>query len=605
YVQGQSLAYARGTVSICVRMMDNFLLQTVVNELEQLLKGQRLGKIYQLGATDLAVDLHLRDGRWLVISTDPQRLAIYLTARNPKQRGEELRTDTAFIALVKKYLGGARLAAVEKLGYDRVIYFDFDAEDEGGRTARRKLVVALTGRAANVLLIEESRVITSLRERDETITDYAEPAPPANKLDPFLCSVDRLDELIAGAGGDLAEAAQKHLIGFSPIYARELAFRAQRKKPDEALRSLLSDLFESPLKPAIYSSLAPSVSPSVNMDELRREIGRDGFGVVLSPIELESLSGQNVSRFASVNEAADACFALLDERRGFFALKQKLNSQLTSQLKKRRALASNLKRELESFSNSELHQRYGELLLANLHQAVKTGGGFLVTDFYDEAQPVIEIPSANKPTAQEAAEHYFKLARKARHGSENINSRLPQIENEIARIEKQLGELGAITRAGDLNSFAAQLNLPAIQPLQEKKPSQAAGKAKEAKIPGVRRYRSSDGYEILVGRADRDNDHLTFRVAKSFDLWFHAADYPGSHVVLRNPQRKQVPPRAITEAAQLAAKFSQARTNAKVAVNYCERKFVTKMKGFAPGQVRLSSFKTVMVEPGEAGERIN
>jgi len=581
--------------------MDNFLLQTIVNELELMLRGHRFGKIYQLGATDLAVDLYLRKMGWLVISTDPRRLAFYLTARNPKELGDEPRNDTAFVALVKKYLGSARLATIEKLGYDRVIYFDFDAKDEDGKTVRRRLVVTLTGRAANVLLIEDSRVIARLRERDETITDYLEPALPADKLDPFLCSPERLDELIAGADGDLAEAAQKHLIGFAPLYARELAFRAKREKPDEALRGLLNDLFDSPPKPSIYSSLAPSVS----LDELKLEIGRDELSAVLSPIELESHSGWGVLRFASVNEAADAYFTLLDDRRRFLALKQRLNSSLSSQLKKRRALTRNLKRELESFSNSELHQRYGELLLANLHQAVKTGGGFLVTDFYDEAQKRIEIPSANKPSAQEAAEHYFKLARKARHGSENINSRLPQIEDEIARLENQLAELAAITSADELNSFAGRFNPPSAQPPKEKKPSHPAKKTKEEKIPGVRRYRSSDGYEIMVGRTSRDNDHLTFRVAKSYDLWFHAADYPGSHVVLRNPQRKQVPPRAITEAARLAAKFSQAQASPKVAVNYCERKFVTKMKGFAPGEVRLSSFKTVMVEPGEAGERID
>jgi predicted ribosome quality control (RQC) complex YloA/Tae2 family protein len=236
---------------------------------------------------------------------------------------------------------------------------------------------------------------------------------------------------------------------------------------------------------------------------------------------------------------------------------------------------------------------------------VKTAGGFLVTDFYDEAQKQIEIPSANKPSAQEAAEHYFKLARKARHGFENINARLPLIENEVAQLENRLAELAAITRADELNSFAAQFTPSSIQPPMERKPSLPAKKTKEEKIPGVRRYRSSDGYEILVGRTSRDNDHLTFRVAKSYDIWFHAADYPGSHVVLRNPRRKQVPPRAIAEAAQLAAKFSQARTLSRAAVNYCERKYVTKMKGFAPGQVRLSSFKTVLVEPGEAGERLD
>jgi predicted ribosome quality control (RQC) complex YloA/Tae2 family protein len=576
--------------------MDNFLLHSIVNEIGPALLGRRLGKIHQLGATDLRIDFHLRDGRRLAISTDPQRLAFYLSAQPPGQTGVELRSDTPFVALAQKYLGGARIGAIEKLGYDRVIRIEFDAEDGAVESARRDLIVSLTGRGANVLLTEQAAVVASLRERDEANGEYVDPAPPADKLDPFLCSAEALDALMASSGGDLAAAAQKHFIGFSPANARELALRAERTAPHEALQSLLHDLFESTPTPTIYTS-AP-------IDELKREIGREEFSAYLSPIEIDFPSGHSATRFPSVNEAADAYFTLLDGRRSFFGLKQKLHSHLAGQLKKRRALAGNLRRELDGFADGETHQRYGELLLANLRQAEAVGGGFQVTDFYDEAQRKIVIPSANKPTAQEAAEHYFRLARKARHGFENINSRLPQVEDEIQRIEAQLEELAAIARADELNSFAARLDLPSVRPLSEKKPSQPAKKVKEEKIPGARRYRSSDGYEILVGRADRDNDYLTFRVAKSFDLWFHAADYPGSHVVLRNPQRKQVPPRAISEAAQLAAKFSQARANARVAVNYCERKFVTKMKGFAPGQVRLSSFKTVIVEPGEAGERI-
>ncbi|HEU0174723.1 MAG TPA: NFACT family protein [Blastocatellia bacterium] len=583
--------------------MDNFLLQIIVNELGLRLGGHRIGGIYQIGATDLAIDFYAPNERWLMISTDPQRLAFFLTARNPKQGRDELRSDTAFVALARKHLGGSRLATAEKLGYDRVAHLEFNVKDKDGKTTRRKLVVALTGRSANVLLTEDSRIIASLRERDETITQYVDPAPPTDKIDPFLCSAEKLDELIAGASGDIAEAARR-LIGFSPIYARELAHRAQRETPGEALRGLLSDLCESPPSPTIYSPLtapagAADTVGAAGMDELKRDIGRDDFDLVLSPIKLESLSDRGAVRFAGVIEAADAYFALLDERRRLFALKRKLRSHLLSQLRQRRDLLNHLSRDLDKFSNGELHRRYGELLLANLRQAVKTGGGFLVTDFYDEAQPLIEIPSAGVPTPQEAAEHYFKLARKARRGFEKVSDRLPQVENEIAQLEKHLAGLDAGAGADALNSLAAQLNLPA----PEKKPSQPA--KKEEKIPGVRRYRSSDGYEIMVGRAGADNDHLTFRVAKSYDLWFHAADYPGSHVVLRNPQRKSVPPRAITEAAQLAAKFSQARTLPRAAVNYCERKYVTKMKGFAPGQVRLSSFKTVMVEPGEAGERLD
>ncbi len=589
--------------------MDNFLLQAIVTELESLLTGTRLGKVYQLGTTDLALDFRLRDGRWLLVSTDPQRLALYLTARNPKQLDGELRTDTAFVSLVKKYLGGARLLGVEKLGYDRVVHFHFEAEDENGQPARRTLVVLLTGRAANALIIQKgegqkeegqkeegrARVVASLREREDQT--YTEPSPPADKLDPFQVSAEKLDELIAANDGDIAAAAQKHFIGFSQLYAIELRARSATEPAHKALQGLLADLFESPPQPAIYSS------PSI--EALQREIGRDEFQAalfVVPPSGGSALIRNLPPEGGTTNVLADQYFTLLDERRRFHAQKQKLQSQIASRLKKQRALAANLHRELAGFAQAETHQRYGELLLANLHQAVKTGAGFEVTDFYQESQPAIVIPSANKADAKEAAEHYFKLARKSRHGQQTISRRLPEIEREIAAMDQQLAQLGAITRAAELSAFADSVNLP--QPPSPKKTTQPGKKPKEEKLPGVRRYRSSDGFEILVGRADRDNDYLTFRIARSHDLWLHAADYPGSHVVVRNPQRKPLPPRAITEAAQLAAKFSQARTNAKVAVNYCERKFVTKMKGFAPGQVRLSSFKTVLVEPAEAGERI-
>jgi len=573
--------------------MENFTLHAMVTELETLLTGQRLGKVCQLGLTDLALDFRLRDGRWLVISTDPQRLALYLTTRTVRELEAAARSDTPFAALTKKYLGSARLIALDKLGYDRVVRFSFAAEDESGREVTRALVVELTGRAANVFLLDQDRTLAALREREGQPESYREPEPPAEKVDPLLCTPARLAEIVAAHGGDLAEAARRHLIGFGPLYARELAARAEQAGAYPALRSLLEDLFTEPPQPSLYSS-AP-------LDELRNEIGRADFAVTLSPIALAHLPGQIVTSFAAINEAADAYFTLLDERRSFLADRQRLESSLTARLKKQRSLISNLKREREGFAQGETYQRYGELLLANLHQASKTERGFLVTDFYHEAQPTIEIPSADKPTPQEAAEHYFKLARKARHGLQTIAARLPEIEREMAQLAGQLAQLSTITQREPLAALRAQAPLDQRQKLR---PAASGKKAKQEHLSGVRRYRSSDGYEMLVGRSDRDNDALTFRLAKSYDLWFHAADYPGSHVVLRNPQRRAVPPRAVTEAAQLAAKFSQARSDSRVAVNYCERKFVTKPKGFAPGQVRLSSFKTVLVEPREAGERM-
>lgn len=584
--------------------MENFTLHAIAQELGPLLKGQRLGKVYQLGATDLACDFRLRDGRLLVVSTDPQRLALYLTSRSVKQLEGDARADTNFVLLARKYLNGARVTGLEHIGYDRVVRMALLAEDETGAKAGRELIVELTGPSANVLLVEQGRIIAELRghaneeESPEMAREYREPEPPADKVDPFDCPPETLHAIIEKSGGLVAAAARKHLLGFGPLYAQELSARAKQMPPESALQELLDAIFNQPPSPSVYSS-----GP---LDDLRRQPGDERFSVQFAPMELTHLRGQHHTPFATVNEAADAAFTLLDARRGFLGERQQLASALAARLKKQRTLLAKLRQERDRFAADEKAQRFGELLLANAHHAVKVEGVFLVTDYYDPDQATIEIP-AEQATPQEAAEQYFRLARKSRSGLRTLSERVPQLEREVAELEARQAKLQTVVEREQLRALAASIGL---KPSPQRPPRPVISqpgtrkKAADERISGVRRYRSSDGYEILVGRGDRDNDHLTMRVAKSYDLWFHTADYPGSHVVLRNPQRREVPPRAVAEAAQLAAKFSHAREDARVAVNYCERKLVTKPKGFAPGQVRLSSFKTIVVEPKEAGERI-
>ncbi len=579
--------------------MEAFTLSTILTELNSLLTGHRLGKIVQFGVTDLAFDVRLRDGRWLLVSTDPQRLALHLTAKSIRQAEMEARIDTPFVALCKKYLSGARITAIEGLGYDRVVRIACSAETETGQEVPRDLVIQLIGRSANVLVLEDNRILASLRERQEGNEYYEDPPPPADKMDPFYCSAEKLHALIATSENDPAIAARVHLIGFGPQFAAEFAARAAQEASEIALQNVLEEVFTQAPKPFVYST-AP-------LAEMQQAIGREPFTLTFAPIALTHLQHLHATPFASVNQAADAYFTLAQERRIFLAQRQQAESQLNTRLKKLQSLHKNLTRELTGFAKAETQQRYGELLLSNLHQAEKIEQDFHVVDFYDPEQQKIAIPAANQATAQDAAEHYFKLARKARHGLQTINARLPGVVSEISSLKFQIEELQQITQPSRLQEWLANADLPRPAAKTEKAPAGTSHKkTKEQKISGVRRYRSSDGYEILVGRTSRDNDQLTMRIAKSSDIWLHAADYPGSHVVLRNPKRTPIPNRAILEAAQLAAKFSQANNDsgAKVAVNYCEKKFVTKPKGLGPGQVRLSAFKTVLIEPAEAGERI-
>lgn len=577
--------------------MDIFLLNRLAAEIAPSLLGHRPRRLWQLGHTDLLVDFNQRDGRRLRISTDPLRLGIYLTSREPRQLHDQPRTDTGFVGLWRKHLDGMRLVAVEPLGYDRVVHFVFS--DDAGE--ERRVVVCLTGRTSNVYLLAGGAIICELRQRDIPVDLYTDPKPPADRLDPLTSPYRDIARLITGEGGQIEAEAARGLIGFTPLHGRELAARVSRGPSlAAAWESMVTDLTSPTGQPTIYSK------PS--LDLVREELGVADLELILSPFPLSHLATNLQSHPASLNEAAEIYFNLIDERRRFFARRQQLASHFHSRLKKLGSLLGNLDREEARYSEVDNWQRFGDLLLINIHEAIATeSGGWLVVDLFDPGQGLVEIDAAGGGTVRESAEHYFRLARKGRHSRESIAKRRPPVTAEMEAVAGDQKRLSAMTRLEDLDRLAAKYGLPnstVAEPARQRTDRPQVEHKSRPAIPGTRRYRSGDGYEILVGRTDRDNDHLTQRVARSSDLWFHAADYPGSHVILRNPTRQPVPHRSILEAARLAAKFSQARELSKVAVNYCEKKFVTKPRGFPPGQVRLASFRTVTVEPGEAGERI-
>ncbi len=581
--------------------MENFILAAITTELQRVLLQQRLGKIIQLGSTGLLIETRLRESGWMYVSTDPQHLALHLTNRNAKQFHAESRTDTHFVDLFKKYLGNALVIEIEKLGYDRMVKFSLLSSDENGAETPRELIIQLTGRSANVFILEKNHILAALREHNFETGIYAESLLPNDKLDPFYCTPERLQTLIETHEGDLATAAAISFFGFGNQLAEELSSRAKNQSADVALTKLLDEAFNA-------ATFNASIYSSAPLPEMKQHIGREDFFINYSSIIFQHQANRVRTEFSSANQAADAANNLIEARKHFILTRQTLTTELNTRLKKLTTLQKNFQREQAGFSRFAEHQKFGELLLSNLHQAIKSGASFVVTDFFDPEQAQLAIPAKEFSTPKELAEHYFKSARKARHGIETINARLPEVEATILKINQQLDQLKSIVTFEELQKAQEEIGTIQRGAIQRKTKS-ASPKEKQNPISGVRRYQSSDGYEILVGRTSKDNDNLTLRVAKSFDLWFHAADYPGSHVILRNKNKHlPIPVRSITEAAQLAAKFSQANLKgaggARIGVNYCEKKLVTKPKGFGVGQVRLSSYKTIIVEPIEAGERI-
>ena len=293
----------------------------------------------------------------------------------------------------------------------------------------------------------------------------------------------------------------------------------------------------------------------------------------------------------SLSEALDGLSREMSSASSFDTLASTARKLLTAEIAKRHKLVKNLENDLAGHGDAEQWKRFGDLILANISNIRRDGNKLIVVDYFDPEIPEIEIEVDENRSPTDAANDFFKRYTKSRNAASAIASRMSVVGNELGRLEDKKIRLELAIENRDEDSLAKFLPAKKVEP--------PPGKRREPtdNFKGARQFVSSDGFEILVGKKAADNDYLTFRVARSLDLWLHAADYPGSHVVVRNPNRKDIPDRTLIESAQLAAFYSDAREKPKAAVNYTQKKFVNKPKRSAPGLVSLSSFKTILVEP--------
>ncbi len=297
------------------------------------------------------------------------------------------------------------------------------------------------------------------------------------------------------------------------------------------------------------------------------------------------------AKFHTLSEAIDTHYLEIEVEKTFQAKATAARNKIKQEISKRAKLEKKLKQDLENHGDAEAWKRFGDLLLANLATAVREGKKVLVVDYYQDTTPTIEVEIDENQTLTEAAEKFFKRYTKARNALTEISKRLEVVDKELKNLTQKHLRLEQAIEEKDENFISDLLGAKI-----EKLPVKSREKQTED-FKGAKHYVSSDGFDILVGKGAKDNDFLTFRVARSVDLWLHAADYPGSHVVVKNPNRNEIPQKTLLEAAEIAAFFSQARSQGKVAVHYTQKKFVNKPKGASFGLVSLASFKTILVEP--------
>ncbi len=475
--------------------MNENTLEKIRAELASVLIGQKFGKIFTLARFQLAIDFRLPDSNYLFISVEPSAPQIYLIKRRLRDLEKQTKNQTSFVMFLRKRLANAVLDSIEKLADERILRLAFSARNDLGEAENYTLIVQLTGRSANILLLD----------KDDFILDACRET--------------------FGNGQEIA----------SRYGAPERTDAATRRHSDTA------------------------IFPQ--------------------------------GEFANLSEALDVSHQTQAAEKVFQSKANAARNKLKQEISKREKLVRKLNQDLENHGNAETWKRFGDLILANLATAKRENNTVFVIDYFDENTPTLKIEVDENASLTEAAEKFFKRYIKARNARTELSKRLEDLKSQISDLKSQIETIEEAIAEKDENFLADFLG---------EKPANKPTKSKEkltANFKGARQYFSSEGYEILVGKGSKDNDFLTFKIAKALDLWLHAADYPGSHVIIKNPNRQEIPPKTLLEAAQIAAFFSHAREQPKVAVHYTPKKFVNKPKGAAAGLVSLASFKTILVKP--------
>lgn len=584
--------------------MENFVLDAVARELAELLPGCIVSRLIRGSESEIYLELQspaLSKGASLCISADMSHPRLHLASSAPEAQAEAGGKEALFSNRLKSLVVGSRFSGVAKPRYERAVRLGLASSDRAG-AARFELAVEVIERAANVFILDGAgSVIDMLRpdcDRGRALAPGMPYRPPsaAPKLDPFSLEEEQFEALLErpeNRGVPLRQIILLNIAGFGPTTAREVEARSggSRQSAWSYLRALADEAYNQPPRPAVYSER--------RLDQLIVRALEPRRNFALSTIALVQFDGLIRTDYPSANSAAESYYRLLAQRLRLAHLERRLSRQIERSISRCSRLLEKLERELDECRRADERQRYGELLLANLwrlERELRSAKPVLhsveVEDYYRHPPAPIKIPLDPSLSLRENAERYFRLARKARRGAALLERKMPEVRRELESLSQQLEQ---VKRAdlSELEQMAAAL--PAERPATSARIEiRSAGRSERLNL---RRFLSSDGYEILVGRTDRENDRLTFKVAGPNDLWLHAADYPGAHVVVRNPDKGPIPERTLREAAQIAAYYSQARSDSKVDVRYTQRKYVQKIKGGSPGLVRAANVKTITVAP--------
>ena len=572
--------------------LDAVCLAGVLQELKPELIGQRIEKIQQPARQEII--LTFRGNRKLLLHAGAGQARIQFTSL-PR---ENPASPPMFCMLLRKHLSGGKLLEIRQPGLERVVILTFSVIDELGETGERKLVLELMGRNANLILLGgDGRIIDCLRRVDlESSPDrqvlpgmfYRLP-PTQDKLDPLQVSQE---DLLHQMNDFPSEAAADQFLldtffGISPLICRELVYRTFGDT-DSRLFSLPTE--QRRRFAAQFSQWQDQIVRGHFTPYLLRRNGKPMDFSYFPILQYETAAeGMEYSSFSTL---LDDYYETREQQERVRQKGQELQKcASTARDRLRRKLAVQEKELAETERREDLRIK-GELITANLYRMERGMTCLEAENYYEESLPLLKIPLDPLLTPQENSARYFKQYQKAKTANRILAEQIAKGIGELDYLNSILDELSRCELEQDFNDVREELRNAGYLKLRGTNRKEGKRSASKPRV-----FYSTAGLTIYVGRSNRQNDQIT-KDASRFDLWFHTQKIHGSHVILRTDG---TPPdqQSITEAAMLAAWFSQGRGGNQIPVDYTQIRNVRKPSGAKPGMVIYDPYQTAFVTPTE------
>ena len=565
---------------------DPTFMAAVLEEVRQRCAGARVDKIHQPSRDTVIFHLRCREGREkLLFAANPTAPRLHLTTASPENPAE----PPMFCMLLRKHLMGAKLAEITQPPMERCATFTFDCTDEMGFPVQKRLVAELMGRTCNLYLLNpEGRIIDCLRRigLDESAKRSALPGlmyqspEDVTKTDPKTLELPDYVRLLEESGADLlSDRLMDTLGGLSPLVCREAALFAagstdarvdglDRESAAEKLYLFFREHVMHPM-PCYYA--LPDGTPKQFAFCPIRQYGEsrqaDSFGALLD-------------MYYTVRDRKDAM------RQKSQAVRKTVQNLCT---RLNRKLAIQEKELMATYDRERLRQ-LGDIVTANIHRIVKGQTTVQCEDFYDENMSLIDIPISPFLSPQQNAAKFYKDYSRMKNAERELTKQIELGETELQYLKSVLEELNRADTEAELEEIRREL-----QDGGYLRPDASRKRPRQGKVPPMR-FESTDGYPIYVGRNNRQNEELTFRLARKDDIWCHASKVHGSHVII-SCGGTTPPDDTITQAAQLAAYYAETVGGQNIAVDVTAVKQVKKIPNGKPGMVIYHTYRTVIANP--------